>query len=95
MFPPFSLTTNFTKKKAVEYLIKKVTEKVIMPTQNDISKPFYLSKKFWVTALGVVIPIINKLAGWELDITEIASVLAPLVVYVLGQGIADAGKNKR
>lgn len=45
---------------------------------------FLASKKVWVTAIGAV-------GAWW-GIPEEA--LAPLIAYIVGQGIADIGKEK-
>jgi hypothetical protein len=58
---------------------------------KDLSK----SKKFAVSVLTVILAIgsrfVPELAN--LDVVELAALLSPLLVYVLGQGIADSGKE--
>lgn len=57
-----------------------------------MDKPFWKSKK-WITGIiGVLIPIANKVFGWNLDEAEVLTVLLPLLAYIIGQGFADAGK---
>lgn len=55
-------------------------------------KPIWQSKKLIMSLVGVV-------AGWlanylDMNPLEITTVLAPVAAYVLGQGLADLGKNK-
>ena len=91
-----------TMAKAVESEIKKETmpqaiknhiiEKSLEVPQE---KRFWQSKKYVTSVIAVIIPILNKVFGWELDIVEISSILVPAIVYVFSQGIADFGKNKK
>ena len=55
-------------------------------------KPIWQSKKLIMSLVGVA-------AAWlanylDMDLLEITTVLAPVAAYVLGQGLADLGKNK-
>lgn len=50
------------------------------------------SKKFWMTVVGAAIAAVAHVTG--LSHEELAAVVAPFVAYVLGQGIADNGKEK-
>lgn len=52
------------------------------------------SKKFWASLLGALIPACNYFFGWQLSPEEVGTVILPIVGYVVGQGIADAGKSK-
>lgn len=55
-----------------------------------IEKPFWKSKKWILAVIGILIPPLNLLLGWELSL----EMVAPIVAYVVGQGIADYGKNQ-
>ena len=57
-------------------------------------KKFWYSKKFWVSVISVLVPILNLVSGFDLSIEQVLTITGPLMVYVVGQGIADAGKNK-
>ena len=57
-------------------------------------KAFYKSKKWWAAVVGALLPILNRVSGLDLDATELVLVSTPLVGYILGQGVADIGKNK-
>ena len=54
---------------------------------------FYKSKKFWASAIGFCIPLLNHFFGWQLSPEEVGIVILPLVGYVAGQGMADLGKH--
>jgi hypothetical protein len=51
------------------------------------------SKKAFVAVLSGAIWIAGRF-GLELQIDDLLPVVAPLWAYVIGQGIADAGKEK-
>ncbi len=53
---------------------------------------FYQSKKFWATITGVAVAVGTNYLG--LDEETITNIIQVLSVYVIGQGIADAGKEK-
>lgn len=57
-------------------------------------KKFYHSKKFWASAVGALVPVLNQYLGWGLTAEQVMSILAPVLAYTLGQGLADLGKNK-
>lgn len=51
------------------------------------------SKKALMAVLSIVVWAVGKL-GLELNAEELLPVVFPLWMYILGQGIADAGKGK-
>ena len=51
-----------------------------------------LSSKIAVAAIASVIVAACLKVGLELDAEAVAAVLAPLIAYILGQGVADLGK---
>ena len=66
-----------------------------MENENKKEKQFWKSKKWWAMLIGVVVPIANKALDLNLSIEELQLVIGPLIAYVMGQGIADIGKNKK
>lgn len=50
------------------------------------------SKKFLAALLSVAAAIVSKW-GFDLPVAEILTVVAPLWVYIFGQGLADFGKH--
>ena len=53
-------------------------------------KPFYASKKWWMAAIAALIPIINTSFGLDLDPSELATVIVPLIAYVVGEAWVDS-----
>jgi len=58
-----------------------------------MEKPFWHSKKFWAAAVATGVPIINHVWGLGLTQDAIMQIVTPVVAYILGQGLADLGKN--
>ncbi len=56
-------------------------------------KPFYKSKKFWMSILTMFVPMISKSLGIELDTQELMASIAGPVSYVLGQAYVDGKKE--
>lgn len=50
------------------------------------------SKKFIITVAGVITAAAMKI-GLELPTEAVATILAPAIAYILGQGWADTGKE--
>ena len=51
------------------------------------------SKKAVAMIAGLVVSFAAKY-GLELPTAELTAVLSPVLAYILGQGVADAGKEK-
>mgnify|MGYP001612038928 CR=1 FL=1 len=58
----------------------------------DGLKSLFVSRKFWLTAAAVAIPILNKKFGWELDSVQVAEAIAPIMALILGIAVEDHGK---
>lgn len=58
-------------------------------------KEFWKSKKWWAMITGVFVPIINKLFDLNLGTEELQMIIGSFVAYIMGQGIADIGKNSK
>ena len=53
------------------------------------------SKKFIVMLAGVIVAFVAEVTPiGNLDETAVATILAPIMAYIVGQGIADTGKEK-
>lgn len=50
------------------------------------------SKKFWMTVVGVLVWVLGRF-GFDVDATELEPIVYSIAALVLGQGIADAGKE--
>lgn len=59
----------------------------------NVIKGLLGSKKVWMSIVGVIVAIAGK-QGLDLDVTEVMAVIAPIMAYIVGQGIADVGKEK-
>ena len=59
----------------------------------QIIKTMLSSKKFIAMLAGLIATLVAKI-GWHVDTETINQVIALVVSYVVGQGIADAGKEK-
>jgi hypothetical protein len=60
-----------------------------------MEKKFYHSKKFWASAIAVTVPMSNHWFGWGMDVDSVITMMTPILAYILGQGMADMGKNKK
>jgi predicted transcriptional regulator len=55
-------------------------------------KEMLASKKFLTAVAAMIVAAVAKL-GLELETGAVYAILSPLVAYILGQGVADAGKS--
>ena len=60
-----------------------------------MEKKFYHSKKFWASIVAASIPMLNHYFGWDMEADKVMTIMAPLMAYVFGQGLADLGKNAK
>lgn len=51
------------------------------------------SKKFVAGIVGVLVAGAARI-GWHLDVDAIMAILSPLIAAILGQGVADLGKER-
>jgi len=56
-------------------------------------KPFYLSKKFWVAAIGAVVLLLTDGLGLQLEADTVAGISAIVIGYVGAQGWIDTKKS--
>ena len=59
-----------------------------------MEKKFWHSKKFWAAVVAAGVPILNHLFKAGLTQDVVMQIVGPIVAYILGQGLADLGKNK-
>lgn len=59
---------------------------------NAAMKEMLTSKKF-LAALIAMVAYVAAHFGLQIDQTEAAAMLAPLLAYIVGQGFADTGKS--
>mgnify|MGYP001211061750 CR=1 FL=1 len=60
-----------------------------------MEKSFWKSKKWWAMVVAVSVPVLNKVVGFDFNTTDVVAVVSPLIAYILGQGVADIGKNTK
>lgn len=60
---------------------------------GDALKEMFTSKKFLATLAGIVITLAAKV-GLNIDDETAAMIVGLISAYILGQGVADAGKSK-
>ena len=53
----------------------------------------FKSKKFWMSVAGVVAVVGHEVLG--LDQADIMKISEIIMAYVIGQGLADLGKEKK
>jgi hypothetical protein len=58
-------------------------------------KKFWQSKKFWAACIAVLVPLGNHCFGFNLDEATVTTMMTPMLAYVVGQGMADLGKNAK
>lgn len=51
------------------------------------------SKKFIAAVIGLIVALAAEF-GLELDTEAIMAIVSPIIAYILGQGVADIGKEK-
>jgi len=51
------------------------------------------SKKFQVAIIGVVVMLLGEF-GLDIDPEALLAIVSPLIAYIIGQGVADHGKEK-
>ena len=59
-----------------------------------MEKQFWHSKKFWAAVVAAGVPLLNHFFQVGLTQDVIMQIVGPIVAYILGQGLADLGKNK-
>lgn len=59
-----------------------------------VIRDMLMSKKFLSMVSGVIVAGAAKI-GLEMSTDTVALLIAPIISYVLGQGVADIGKNLR
>ena len=60
-----------------------------------MEKKFSHSKKFWAAVFAAVTPLFNHYFHLGLTPELMMQITGPVVAYILGQGLADLGKNKK
>jgi uncharacterized membrane protein YqaE (UPF0057 family) len=59
-----------------------------------MEKQFWHSKKFWAALIAAGVPALNHFLDLGMTQDIVTQIVGPIVAYILGQGLADLGKNK-
>ena len=51
------------------------------------------SRKFWIAIIGAVIMLVNGCTELNLNATEIAGILLPIIAYIAGEAWVDSRRN--
>ena len=54
-------------------------------------KDLLASKKFWIAVAGIIVMIVGNFTGIPED--QLMAICGIIISYILGQGIADHGKE--
>lgn len=60
---------------------------------GDIVGDLWVSKKFRTALLGSIVGLAGRL-GLSLDVESLALIISPFIAAIVGQGIADLGKER-
>ncbi len=61
--------------------------------RGKFMKNLFTSKKFIVCLISVILMVINELVI-QINVEKMLGIISPLLLYIVGQGIADIGKEK-
>lgn len=56
-------------------------------------KPFFKSKKWWTAIFAAVTPFVLRELNISLSPEQEQLIISPMIAYIVGQGLADFGKN--
>lgn len=59
----------------------------------EVLKELFRSKKFLASLTGIILIVTNKI-GFDLDQETVTLIVGLIAAYVVGQGVADLGKEK-
>lgn len=54
-----------------------------------------LSRKFWGALLALILPLVAKYAGVQLDTETLLTIILPVVAYILTEGAVDHARAKK
>jgi hypothetical protein len=64
---------------------KEENEKIVKKVLSEVPdlRPFWKTKTFWSMAIGTLVPILNKVFGWHMDVTEVSATISPLLLFIV------------
>jgi len=69
--------------EALEWRKEAVVETIFQGL--DEARSFWARKTFWATVCAVAVPIVNRMAGLDMQIEEVSAAITPLVAFILGE----------
>lgn len=73
-----------SKAKIKEAIVYEVAAKTVEVAGRDTRK-FWQSKRWYMTLIAVLVPVLNRFFELNLSETEMISIAGPVVAYVLGK----------
>lgn len=70
--------------KIKESIVYEVAAKAVEVAGRDTRK-FWQSKRWYMTLIAVLVPVLNRFFDLNLSETEMVSIAGPVVAYVLGK----------
>jgi len=58
-------------------------------------KPFWLMKKFWMAAIGALVPVLNYFLDLGLDTETLALIIIPLLAFIFGEAWTDVANSEK
>jgi hypothetical protein len=59
-------------------------EKIVEEKLSQVvdTRPFWKTKTFWSMSIGVLVPVLNKVFGWNMDVSEVTATISPLLLFI-------------
>jgi hypothetical protein len=61
---------------------------------KELLKQILTSKKAWATIAAILVWVLGRV-GWDVDAEELLPVVGALCAFVVGQALADVGKEAK
>ena len=58
--------------------------------QKSEQKPFYRSKKWWTAIIAALVPTANSIFSLGMEAEQLATIVLPLIAYVIGESWIDS-----
>ena len=91
----FNKVVQTVTKEAPKAVIQAVAHRINKGVEVNGEKPFWASKKFWLTICAALVPVINQKFGIGLDVETVATVVAALAGGAISFGLQDFGKSAK
>lgn len=54
----------------------------------------WTSRKFWLALIGGAVPVLNVVLDLNMDATQVAAVLIPIIAYIFGEAWVDSNREQ-